>query len=77
MSDFCQISDRNRGFLSVFGPPVIAYIVVVFEAGRNWDRGLDWMRFLEEHQAKFVVQSRRSEMYVRCVREVGPSEEED
>ncbi|KAM1086864.1 hypothetical protein ACFX2H_012403 [Malus domestica] len=26
-------------------------------------RGLDWIRFLEEHQVKFVVQSRRSETY--------------
>ncbi|CAN6580233.1 unnamed protein product [Malus baccata var. baccata] len=36
MSDFCQISDRNRGFLSVFGPPVIAYIVVVIPDGLTY-----------------------------------------
>ncbi|KAM1020211.1 hypothetical protein ACFX2I_041511 [Malus domestica] len=40
-------------------------------------RGLDWMRFLEEHQVEFVVQSRMSKTYERRVREVGPNEEED
>ncbi|RXH72997.1 hypothetical protein DVH24_012681, partial [Malus domestica] len=39
--------------------------------------GLDWMRFFEEYQAEFVMQSRRFETYGRGVREVGPSEEKD